>query len=130
VSEGPCFLSLDEVVEIHRHSIQTYGGEEGIRDPGALESAIHQPQTTFGGKLLHDDLWSQAAAYLFHLVKNHPFVDGNKRVGTASALIFLRINGVTIEVDEDELSAFVLAVVEGRHDKSAVAEYLRRNAVL
>lgn len=69
-------------------------------------------------------------AYLFHLVKNHPFVDGNKRVGTASALVFLRINGATIEVDEDELSAFVLAVVEGQHDKSAVAEYLRRNAVL
>jgi len=125
VIEDSVFLDLDEIMEIHQHSIQTYGGDHGIRDRGALESAIHQPKASFGGKLLHDTLWTQAAAYLFHLVKNHPFVDGNKRVGTASALIFLMMNGITVETDEDDLSAFVMGVVDGRHDKAAIADYLR-----
>jgi death on curing protein len=128
MNEGSVFLDLDDIIEIHRFSIEHYGGDEGLRDLAALESAIHQPQATFGGKLLHDDLWSQAAAYLFHLAKNHPFVDGNKRVATASALIFLRMNGFTMEVDEDELSAFVFGVVADQYSKVAIAAFLRQHS--
>ena len=75
------FLTLDDVLESHREQIRVYGGSEGLRDLGLLESAIAQPPAGFGGVPLHRDLYEMAAAYLFHLVQNHPFIDGNKRVG-------------------------------------------------
>jgi death on curing protein len=83
------FLSLDDILESHQNQIDTYGGGQGIRDIGLLESAIAQPEACFGGQFLHADVFEMAAAYLYHLVMNHPFVDGNKRVGLEAALIFL-----------------------------------------
>lgn len=77
------FLHLDDVVAIHLDQIERYGGEAGIRDAGLLESAVAQARATFGGEFLHADLFQMAAAYLFHIAKNHPFVDGNKRTGAA-----------------------------------------------
>lgn len=88
----PTFLSLDEVLEIHQEQIERYGGSDGIRDPGALESAVATPQATFGGEFLHTSIPAMAAAYLFHLCQNHPFIDGNKRVGANSAVTFLLLN--------------------------------------
>ncbi len=88
----PTFLTLGEVLEIHRDQIGRYGGAAGIRDLGLLQSALSQPRATFGGEFLHGDLAEMAAAYLFHLVCDHPFVDGNKRVGLVSAIVFLRLN--------------------------------------
>lgn len=73
------FLTLDEILESHQNQIDTYGGSHGIRDIGLLESAIAQPETSFGGHYLHEDVFEMAAAYLFHLVMNHPFVDGKDR---------------------------------------------------
>ena len=75
---SPDFLTLDEVLEIHRDQIERYGGAAGIRDLGLLQSALAQPSATFGGQYLHADLHEMAAAYLYHLVQNHPFLDGNK----------------------------------------------------
>ncbi len=75
------FLTLDEVIEIHRDMIERYGGSFGIRDEGLLESAVAMPQAGFGEQYLHADVFEMAAAYLFHIVRNHPFVDGNKRTG-------------------------------------------------
>ncbi len=121
----PIFVTIDEVAVIHLNQIELYGGDTGLRDPNGLASALAQPQTTFSGKFLHGDLFAMAAAYLFHLVQNHPFVDGNKRVGTVTALVFLDINGVQIEADEDELVELVLEVAQGKVNKDTIAAFLK-----
>lgn len=123
----PLFLTLAEVVEIHRDQIARYGGRPGIRDVVLLESAVSMPQAAMGGEYLHDDVFEMAAAYLFHIVKNHPFVDGNKRTGAVAALVFLEINAVEIVLDEDELVDIVVSVAEGRMQKRDVAAFLRRH---
>lgn len=122
------FLTLDEVLAIHADQIERYGGSLGIRDRGLLESALAMPEATFSEQELHPSLAEKASAYLFHLVKNHPFVDGNKRVGLAVALAFLGINDVLIEATDDELVELVLGVAESRHDKLDVAVFLRAHA--
>jgi death on curing protein len=122
------FPLIDDVLELHELSLYRYGGAEGIRERSLLESALAQPQASFGGRLLHEDLFMMAAAYLFHLVKNHPFVDGNKRIGLATALVFLNINGVVIDRGTDVLFETTMAVAEGRLTKEEVAEVLRRLA--
>ena len=86
-----------------------------------------QPQAQFGGELLHEDLCSMAAAYLFHLVQNHPFIDGNKRVGLESALLFLEINGYSLNVMDDELIELVLDTAQGRANKAVIAEFFRQH---
>lgn len=124
----PIFLELDEVIEIHRDQIERYGGRGGIRDMGLLHSAVAMPQAAVSGEYLHADLFEMAAAYLFHLVQNHPFVDGNKRVGAVAALVFLGLNGVRVRATIPALVRTVLAVAEGKIGKSSVAEFLRQHA--
>ena len=122
------FLNLAEVLEIHRDQIERYGGSSGIRDMGLLQSALAMPAVSFGGSFLHADLFEMAAAYLFHIVLNHPFIDGNKRTGAVAALVFLSLNAIEIDADEDEFEKMVLDVATGQADKSAVAEFFRRHA--
>jgi death-on-curing protein len=122
------FLYLDDLAAIHRDQIERYGGEMGIRDVGLLESAVAQPRATFGGEFLHRDIFEMAAAYLFHVVKNHPFLDGNKRAGAVAAIVFLALNDVVLEGDEAGLEAITLAVACGRADKKQVAEFFRKIA--
>ena len=98
----PVFLSLDEVLEIHEQQIERYGGSSGLRDAGALESAVATPQATFGREFLHTSIPAMAAAYLFHLCQNHAFIDGNKRVGANAAIAFLLMNNWEPTVDEEE----------------------------
>jgi death-on-curing protein len=124
----PEFLTVEDVVEIHALQFERFGGSAGIRDQGLLESAVAQPQMTFGGQFVHADLFAMAAAYLFHLVQGHAFVDGNKRVGLLAALVFLDINGISIERGSETLYELTLAVAEGRTDKEEVAGVLRRVA--
>src|SRR5439155_18743016 len=107
---APTFLSLDEVLEIHCDQLARYGGAAGIRDLGLLQSALAQPQAAFGGQYLHADLFEMAAAYLFHVVRNHPFIDGNKRVGAVAAIVFLRLNDQDNNATNSELEALVLRV--------------------
>jgi death-on-curing protein len=109
----PLFLDLERVLRTHRSLIAEYGGAEGMRDVGLLHSAIAMPQACFGGQHLHKDLFEMAAAYLYHIVQNHPFLDGNKRTGAATAIIFLAINGIELEPDEDRLVDLTLAVAQG-----------------
>jgi len=90
----PEFLDLEEVLEIHALQLAEFGGLGGLRDQRLLESAVAQARATAFGQLLHGDLFEMAAAYLFHIVKNHAFVDGNKRTALLAALVFLDINGV------------------------------------
>jgi len=101
------FLTLDEVLKNHAHQIATYGGSLGIRDVGLLESGLAMPEAAAFGEELHATLHEKAAAYLFHLVKNHPFIDGNKRVGLAVSLTFLELNGVWVQATEAELVELV-----------------------
>jgi death-on-curing protein len=125
----PTFLSLDEVLAIHGDQIQRYGGAAGIRDMAALQSAIAMPAVGIGESYVHEDLPAMAGAYLFHIVRNHPFVDGNKRVGAVAALVFLDLNGVTLALDETPFEALVMDVVGGQQDKAAVITFLRRGVV-
>lgn len=104
------FLTLEEVLEIHEQQIEIYGGSHGLRDQGALESAVATPQATFGGELLHATIPAIAAAYLFHICQNHPFIDGNKRAGANAAVTFLFMNDWEPTFDEAELIDLVLAV--------------------
>jgi death-on-curing protein len=122
----PVFLSLPEVLEIHQDQVTRYGGASGIRDIELLKSALGMPSATYGGQFLHTDIFEMAAAYLFHLVKNHPFVDGNKRTGAVAALIFLVLNNFDFDAPEDDFAKMVLAVVRGDLDKADVAVFIRR----
>jgi len=122
---NPVFLTLDEVFAIHTDQVERYGGEPSLRDEGLLRSALAQPEAAYGEEWLHSTIEEMAAAYLFHLVKNHPFVDGNKRTGLVCALHFLYLNGKSLEADPDELADVVLAVAEGKMEKSQLTEWLR-----
>jgi len=120
------FLSLAEILEIHQDQITRYGGTPGIRDIELLKSAVGMPSATYGGQFLNTDVYEMAAAYLFHLVKNHPFVDGNKRVGAVAALVFLSLNGHEFVAPEDDFAEMVLSVARGEWDKAQVAVFMRR----
>jgi len=109
-------------------SIERYGGGDGVRDLGLLESALAQPRLAFGDQFAHEGLFAMAAAYLFHIASNHPFVDGNKRTALLAALVFLDLNGVSIERDSDALYELTMGVAEGRLDKTAVTAELERIA--
>lgn len=121
------FLTLDEILAIHQDQLARYGGSRGVRDWNLLQSAIAMPAVTFGGQYLHGDLCEMAATYLFHLVQNHPMIDGNKRVGAVAAFVFLAINQVQLTADSDAYADLVLSVARGETSKSAVAEFLRQN---
>ena len=123
------FLTLDDILESHQNQIETYGGSHGIRDIGLLESAIAQPEASFGGQYLHADIFEMAAAYIYHLVMNHPFVDGNKRVGLEAALIFLEINNENLSASDEELVDLVLKTTAGQVGKREIAEFFRSHCV-
>jgi death-on-curing protein len=115
----PIFLSLDEVIEIHQQQVELYGGCAGVRDAAGLESALATPQATFGGEFLHPSVPAMAAAYLFHICQNHPFLDGNKRTAANAAITFLLMNEWEPLYDWEELVELVLSVASGvcRKDK-------------
>ncbi len=124
----PIFLNTIEILEIHDDQITRYGGSPGIRDAALLESAMAMPSSCFDGEYLHNDIFEMAAAYLFHITQNHPFVDGNKRVGAVAALIFLSLNDIEIDAGENSFEQVVMAVADGRWKKSDIAAFLRDNA--
>jgi death-on-curing protein len=128
IVEDPVFLTLGEVIEIHRDQIERYGGDPGLRDLCLLQSAMAMPAAGFGGRYLHTDLFEMAAAYLFHITQNHPFFDGNKRTGAVASLVFLSFNDIEIEADEEEFERIVLGVAQGKIDKATVTEFFRKNA--
>ncbi len=125
---NPEFLTVEQVLMLHQRQLDRFGGGAGLRDPGLLESAVAQPQASFGGALAHDGLFAMTGAYLFHIVSNHPFVDGNKRVGLLAAVTFLHINGIRLLHGSEALYALTIGVAEGRIDKAAVTAELERIA--
>lgn len=121
------FLTLDEILALHADQIDRYGGSLGLRDVGLLESALAAPAATFGGRYLHGSLHEMAAAHLFHLVQDHPFVDGNKRIGLMVMLAFLGLNGRRLEAGEDDLTDLVLRTAEGQITKAEIAVFLQKH---
>jgi death on curing protein len=104
------FLTPSEVEDLHRESIDRFGGEFGLRDRGLLESAVYAPQQTFDGVFLYSTIYEMAAALWHGLVSNHPFVDGNKRVGTAVADVFLLVNGIEMTFSTEEVISITMAL--------------------
>ena len=123
----PRFIKLQRVLQIHDSQIELFGGSNGIRDMGLLDSALAMPQVSFGGIFMHSDIYAMAAAYLFHIVSNHPFLDGNKRTGTAVALFFLKLNGVDHDIDDAALESLVLSVACGETGKDEIAAFFRKH---
>ena len=124
------FLELSDILEIHADQISLYGGTVELRDAGILESAIEQPRATFAEQFLHAFPFEMAAAYLFHIVNNHPFVDGNKRTGTVAALVFLDWNNIDFKCREGELADLTLAVATGIRSKTEIAAFFQERSSL
>ncbi|MBC8139751.1 MAG: type II toxin-antitoxin system death-on-curing family toxin [Fibrella sp.] len=120
------FLSVENILQAHDFSLQRTGGAAGLRDLGLLQSAAMMPQQQFGGFYLHEGLAGKAAAYLYHLAANHPFVDGNKRTAVLAALIFLDINGVENLPAPDELEKVTWSIADGSMTKPELTEWFRQ----
>lgn len=123
----PYFLTLAQVTALHQRLVDEFGGASGIRDLGMLRSALAMPMASFGGQLLHSTLAEMGAAYLFHLVMNHPFVDGNKRIGAAAARVFLLMNDAKFDPDEGAYGDLVLNLAAGKLDKADVIAFFKRH---
>jgi death on curing protein len=128
VTLEPDFLSLQDVLRIHADQVERYGGSQGVRDWSLLHSAIAAPQSGSMEGYFHADLFEMAAAYTFHLIKNHPFIDGNKRVGAVSAVVFFELNGIELRAEVNEFEKVMWRVAEGNCTKSELSEFYRRNS--
>lgn len=126
----PIFLTLDDALEIHADMIESYGGSAGVRDIPLLESALAQPRATFGGEYLLPDIPLMAAAYLFSIAKNHPFIDGNKRAGAACAVIFLKANGHELRTTRDEeLAEITERIAASQATREELDQFFHERAV-
>jgi death-on-curing protein len=126
--DDPVFLTAEETLRLHDIQLQLYGGLPGLRDPGMLESAVAMPAMRFDGEFLHSDIFEMAAAHLFHLAKDHPFCDGNKRVALHAAFVFLRMNGYRLTIAASVLYDLTISVAEGTTDKHVVARRFRKSS--
>lgn len=123
------FLSLQDLLFVHEDQIQRYGGSTGLRDFDLLASAVAQPQATYDNRMLHAFPFEMAAAYLYHIVQNHPFVDGNKRAGAVASILFLDLNGIEIAPPSGALYDSTIAVANGAAGKPQIAAFFRQHAV-
>ncbi len=123
----PVFLELVEVLAIHADQIKRYGGIPGIRDMGLLKSALAVPESGFGDEYFHADIYDMASAYLFHIVNNHPFIDGNKRTAAMSAYVFLKFNGITLTASNPAFEKIVLRAADGSAGKPEIAHFFRKH---
>jgi len=127
VNAPPRFLSVDDVLVMHAIAIEDQGGDPTLRDRALLESAVAVPAQQFEGQYLHEDIPSMAAAYAFHICKNHPFVDGNKRAATAAMIAFLSDNGWSFDATADEAEPVVIQLAAGLLDKPAFTDWTRKH---
>ena len=124
------YLTLVEVLDLHRQIIEQSGGSTGVRDLGAIESAIAQPRMTFGGVDLYPTIVEKASALGFSIVMNHPFIDGNKRTGHGAMETFLVLNGLEIVAIVDEQEQIILALAAGKLDRDAFTDWLQQSVKL
>jgi death-on-curing protein len=120
------FLTLEDVLILHEMQIEAYGGSPGIRDRGLLESAIYQPQASFGGDFVHQGIFEMAAAYAFHIAENQPFIDGNKRCALAAALVFLDWHHIEIDDEGEQLYQAMIDMAEKKIDKYTLSQLFQR----
>ncbi|AFY85848.1 type II toxin-antitoxin system death-on-curing family toxin [Chroococcidiopsis thermalis] len=125
--QNPEFLELNDILIIHQILLEQFGGLPGIRDEGLLEFAIFQPKATFFGELLHPTIHVQAAAYLYHIAKNHPFLDGNKRTAFGAMEAFLRLNGCNLSFSDEQAYQIVLQVAQGEISKEELTLLLKQH---
>lgn len=123
------YLTVEQVLFLHSRIIDETGGSHGIRDLGLLQSAVARPAATFGGKGLYSDIFHKAAALMESLIKNHPFIDGNKRTAVTAGGIYLARNGYILETSQQELERFTLAVATKKVTVDAAAEWFKRYSV-
>ena len=121
------FLGLDEILLLHAEQIERYGGAAGVRDLGLLESAAAMAEASYGGDYLHGTLPEMASAYLYHLAQNHAFVDDNKRVAAATMFMFLFLNDLELDCDENALVELTLGAATGAKTKAEVAVFIAAN---
>jgi death on curing protein len=122
-----CFhLTVEIVREIHAEAITRFGGSDGVREMALLESAVAAPQASFGGGSPYQDIVEVAAAYLFYLCKNHPFIDGNKRAALGACIVFLRLNGIEPKIDGPQWEELTLAVASSEIDRDEATQRLRK----
>jgi len=119
-------LSINIVREIHTEAIKQFGGLKGVRDENLLASAVLTPQSSFGGKSPYADIVEVAAAYLFYICKNHPFLDGNKRTAMMAGIVFLRLNGIESKADNHQWEKLMLDVASGKIDRDITTQRLRK----
>ena len=117
-------LSKNQVTALHSALIREFGGIDGIRDEGLLESALAAPFQTFGGEPVYPSLQAKAAQLGFGLIRNHPFVDGNKRIGAHTMLVFLAVNGIELRYEQQELIDLVLSVAAGQIDRQGLLQWI------
>lgn len=122
------FLDKKTILAFHEDQIETYGGSFGIRDEGLLDSALAQPQASFEGKYVHENIFEMAAAYGFHICQNHPFYDGNKRTALIAMYTFLYVNGYRLKADKKSLFAIVIDLASGKVEKKELATYLKKHS--
>ena len=117
-------LSKNQVTALHSALIREFGGIDGIRDEGLLESALAAPFQTFGGEPVYPSLQAKAAQLGFGLIRNHPFVDGNKRIGAHTMLVFLAVNGIELRYEQQELIDIFLSVAAGQIDRQGLLQWI------
>ena len=117
-------LSEANIRMLHKNLIDAFGGSDGIRDPGLLESAVNAPFQTFAGRALYPGIYRKAAQLAFGIIRNHPFIDGNKRTGAHSMLVFLELNGVTLQYEQEELIDIILSVASGQADADELFHWI------
>tara|TARA_R110002126_G_scaffold227147_2_gene371791 strand:+ start:35691 stop:36080 length:390 start_codon:yes stop_codon:yes gene_type:complete len=122
------FLDKKTILKFHENQIELYGGSSGVRSEELLESALAQPQASFGSEYVHETIFEMAAAYGFHICQNHPFFDGNKRTALIAIYTFLYVNGYMLKADKKALYVTILALANGKLDKKELANYLESNS--
>ena len=122
------YLYPKQVLYLYQQIIQHSGGTIGLRDEGLLESAVHRPRASFGGQDLYPDLFSKAGALGHSIISNHPFVDGNKRVGFEAMRLMLRLNGVDAHASLEATYEFVIDIAKGKLTEQGIADRLKRHS--
>ncbi len=117
-------LSREQIISLHSMAINKTGGLDGIRDEGLLESAINSPFQSFGGVELFPHIESKAAHLAFNIINNHPFLDGNKRIGVLVMMVFLDINKIKLECSDEDIIDLGLGTAEGRYDSEYIEEWI------
>lgn len=121
------FLPIEQVILYHDHLIDQYGGLKGIRDIGLLLSALEMPKASMFGEYLHKTIFDKAAAYLYHIICNHPFIDGNKRTGSFCAAVFLDINGINTDFSDKEYEKLIVEVAKGQTKKEEISFFFKNS---